>query len=114
MTSRYIHTVDTALIMAADSIAGYIQGLLDGVAFTTPPMRSIGIPESRRLHTSLDRQILRRLKQAAPSPARPSWAAQFSPDENPLDLSHRSSDRMRTQLRIPLRSRSRSYRSLGA
>jgi integrase len=34
VTSRYIHTVDTALIMAADSIAGYIQGLLDGIAFT--------------------------------------------------------------------------------
>ena len=34
ITSRYIHTVDTALIMAADSIAGYIQGLLDGAAFT--------------------------------------------------------------------------------
>jgi integrase len=34
ITSRYIHTVDTALIMAADSIAGYIQRLLDGVAFT--------------------------------------------------------------------------------
>ena len=34
VTSRYIHTVDTALIMAADSIAGYIQGLLDGVTFT--------------------------------------------------------------------------------
>ncbi len=34
VTGRYIHTVDTALIMAADSIAGYIQGLLDGVAFT--------------------------------------------------------------------------------
>ncbi|SMH30621.1 tyrosine-type recombinase/integrase [Mesorhizobium australicum] len=34
VTSRYIHTVDTALIMAADSIAGYIQGLLAGVAFT--------------------------------------------------------------------------------
>jgi integrase len=34
VTSRYIHTVDTALIMTADSIAGYIQGLLDGVAFT--------------------------------------------------------------------------------
>lgn len=33
VTSRYIHTVDTALIMAADNIAGYIQGLLDGVAF---------------------------------------------------------------------------------
>lgn len=34
ITSRYIHTVDTSLIMAADSIAGYIQGLMDGVAFT--------------------------------------------------------------------------------
>jgi integrase len=33
VTSRYIHTIDTALIMAADNIAGYIQGLLDGVAF---------------------------------------------------------------------------------
>ncbi|MFC3321294.1 tyrosine-type recombinase/integrase [Mesorhizobium cantuariense] len=34
VTSRYIHTVDTALIMAADTIAGYINGLLDGVHFT--------------------------------------------------------------------------------
>ena len=34
VTSHYIHMVDTALIMAADSIAGYIQGLLDGVKFT--------------------------------------------------------------------------------
>ncbi|MBZ9803461.1 tyrosine-type recombinase/integrase [Mesorhizobium sp. ES1-6] len=33
VTSRYIHTVDTALIMAADTIAGYINGLLDGVHF---------------------------------------------------------------------------------
>jgi hypothetical protein len=33
VTSRYIHTVDTALIMAADRISGYIQGLLDGVEF---------------------------------------------------------------------------------
>lgn len=30
VTSKYIHTLDTALIMAADTIAGYIQGLLDG------------------------------------------------------------------------------------
>lgn len=34
MTTRYIHTVDTALVMAADNIAGYIQGLLDAAAFT--------------------------------------------------------------------------------
>lgn len=33
VTSNYIHTIDTALIMAADTIAGYIQGLLDGKAF---------------------------------------------------------------------------------
>lgn len=33
VTSKYIHTLDTALIMAADTISGYIQGLLDGVAF---------------------------------------------------------------------------------
>lgn len=32
VTSRYIHSVDTALVMAADNIAGYIQGLLDGAA----------------------------------------------------------------------------------
>ena len=31
--SRYIHTLDVALIMAADTIAGYIEGLLDGVEF---------------------------------------------------------------------------------
>ena len=33
VTSNYIHTVDTALIMAADTISGYIQGLLDGIEF---------------------------------------------------------------------------------
>lgn len=31
ITSRYIHTVDTALVMAADGIAGYINGLLDNI-----------------------------------------------------------------------------------
>lgn len=33
VTSKYIHSLDTALIMAADTIAGYIQGLMNGVAF---------------------------------------------------------------------------------
>ncbi|MBN8816368.1 MAG: integrase arm-type DNA-binding domain-containing protein [Sphingomonas sp.] len=33
VTGNYIHTLDTALIMAADTISGYIQGLLDGVEF---------------------------------------------------------------------------------
>lgn len=33
VTSKYIHILDTALIMAADTISGYILGLLDGVEF---------------------------------------------------------------------------------
>jgi site-specific recombinase XerD len=33
ITSRYIHTIDAALVMAADTVAGYIQGLLDGISF---------------------------------------------------------------------------------
>lgn len=33
VTSKYIHTLDTALVMAADTIAGYIKGLLDGEEF---------------------------------------------------------------------------------
>ena len=33
VTGRYIHTIDSLLIMAADSVAGHIQGLLDGKAF---------------------------------------------------------------------------------
>ena len=33
VTSKYIHTLDTALIMAADTISGYVQGLLDGTEF---------------------------------------------------------------------------------
>jgi hypothetical protein len=33
VTSKYIHTLDTELIMAVDTISGYIQGLLDGIEF---------------------------------------------------------------------------------
>jgi hypothetical protein len=33
VASKYIHSLDTALIMAADTISSYIQGLLDGIAF---------------------------------------------------------------------------------
>jgi integrase len=33
VTSKYIHTLDTALIIAADTIAGYINGLLEGAEF---------------------------------------------------------------------------------
>jgi integrase len=33
VTARYIHTVDSLLVMAADTVAGHIQGLLDGKKF---------------------------------------------------------------------------------
>ena len=33
VTSKYIHALDTALIMAADTISGYIQGLFVGIEF---------------------------------------------------------------------------------
>jgi hypothetical protein len=35
VTSKYIHTLDTALIVAAGTISGYVQGLLDGIEFKT-------------------------------------------------------------------------------
>jgi integrase len=33
ITGRYVHTLDTALVMAVDNISGYISGLLDGAVF---------------------------------------------------------------------------------
>lgn len=33
VTSKYIHTLDSALVMAADTVSGYVQGLLDGKEF---------------------------------------------------------------------------------
>ncbi|MEL6244361.1 MAG: tyrosine-type recombinase/integrase [Pseudomonadota bacterium] len=33
ITSKYIHSLDSVLITAADTVAGYIQGLLDGLEF---------------------------------------------------------------------------------
>lgn len=32
ITSRYVHTLDAALVMAADTVSGYIQALLNGAA----------------------------------------------------------------------------------
>ena len=33
VTSKYIHTMDTVFVMAADNIAGYIQGLIEAAKF---------------------------------------------------------------------------------
>ena len=48
MTSKYIHTLDTALIMAADTISGYIQGLLDGIEFKQAAYPLVAIHEKLR------------------------------------------------------------------
>ena len=34
ITSRYVHTLDAALVMAADTVSGYIQALLDGAVLS--------------------------------------------------------------------------------
>ena len=49
MTSKYIHTLDTALIMAADTIAGYIVGCWMGLSSSrrlTPSTATHGEPPS--------------------------------------------------------------------
>lgn len=33
VTSKYVHTLDSTLIMAADTVAGYVKALLEGVEF---------------------------------------------------------------------------------
>jgi len=33
VTSKYVHSLDNTLVMAADTVSGYIQGLLDGKEF---------------------------------------------------------------------------------
>ena len=33
ITSKYIHSLDSVLITAADIVAGYVQGLLEGAKF---------------------------------------------------------------------------------
>jgi integrase len=57
ITSRYIHSVDTALVMAADTAAGYIQGLLDGVEFK----RSSYAMDHVSRQAALDRNLPRSL-----------------------------------------------------
>lgn len=46
VTSKYVHTLDSTLIMAADTVSGYVKALLEGVEF-------------RRNTYTLDRQTRR-------------------------------------------------------
>jgi integrase len=59
VTSKYIHSLDTALVIAADTIAGYIQGLLDGVEFKET---SYALDRASR-HEALSRFLTRAKEQ---------------------------------------------------
>ncbi|MBE0705411.1 MAG: tyrosine-type recombinase/integrase [Afipia sp.] len=64
VTSKYIHTLDTALIMAADTISGYIQGLLDGIEFKQTAYALDR--DSRR--AALDRFLIKAIADPAKEP----------------------------------------------
>lgn len=60
ITSKYIHSLDSVLITAADTVAGYVQGLLDGAEFR---QTALACDRASR-QAALDQFI----KQAAQSP----------------------------------------------
>jgi hypothetical protein len=71
VTSKYIHTLDTPLIMAADTISGYIQDLLDGIEFkqTAYPLDR----DSRR--AALDRFLTQAAGQQSNDMGEETWVA---------------------------------------
>lgn len=54
VTSRYVHTLDTTLIMAADTVAGYVRALLEGAKFQR---NSYTFDRGARQH-AIDKMIL--------------------------------------------------------
>jgi hypothetical protein len=71
LTSKYIHTLDTALIMAADTISGYIQGLLEGIKFK---QTEYALDRNSR-RASLDRFLSKAAGEAHRLPGRQSVLA---------------------------------------
>ncbi|WP_299863976.1 site-specific integrase [uncultured Roseobacter sp.] len=67
ITSKYIHSLDSVLITAADAVAGYVQGLLDGAEFR----QTAHACDRASRRAALDEFI----KQAAQSPERSSAQA---------------------------------------
>lgn len=63
VTSKYVHTLDVTLVMAADTIAGYIQGLLDGVEYRQT---------AYALNHDLRREALAKFLSDATGPGRPA------------------------------------------
>ncbi|MCW5725595.1 MAG: hypothetical protein KIS81_11665 [Maricaulaceae bacterium] len=80
VTSKYIHSLDTALVMAADTIAGYIQGLLDGKAFK---QTAYALDRDSR-KAALARYLEKRLKRAKLNAVKP--LVPHRPAPNPSQL----------------------------
>lgn len=54
VTSKYVHTLDSSLVMAADTVAGYISGLLTGNQFKQPAYAFDRSARKRSLDQFLD------------------------------------------------------------
>ncbi|UNU44436.1 DUF4102 domain-containing protein [Sphingopyxis sp. YF1] len=65
VTSKYIHVLDAALVMAADTLAGYISALLDGMVFK---QRAYSLDREAR-RTALAEFITRQQTSTARAPA---------------------------------------------
>lgn len=65
VTSKYIHMLDTALTMAADTISGYIQGLLDGTDFNQTA-RALDRSSRKPLSSASYRGLLRAVNSKRP------------------------------------------------
>ena len=68
VTSRYIHAVDTSLVMAADTVAGFIQGLLDGVEFKRSGYAMDHVSRQAALDRNLGRALLNHEPTVAAEP----------------------------------------------
>lgn len=75
ITSRYVHTLDAALVMAADTVSGYIQALLAGAKLS-------------HTHYALDRSSRKAalVRFLTPRPAAPTSAGDTGPSPDLTEL----------------------------
>ena len=62
VTSRYVHTPDSTLIMAANTVAGYLKALLEGVEFR----RNTYTPDRESRRTAIEQMLIE--SRPAPKP----------------------------------------------
>lgn len=86
ITSRYIHTIDANLVSAADTMAGFIQGLLEGKVF------------NRATHT-LNRAARKQAINGFLDYAQGNGPGQY--EGGPVALPHHNSSQQLNHLRFP-------------